>query len=975
MGQYLKILQVNVGRSRAATDLAIWTSKEKQVDITVLVEPNIRAVQTPVWSRDLKTDVAVRIWNNGFDQPTVKSGDGYASLAFEGFRVVGCYISPNLTREGYDQKATGIMDAVLVKPRRVILLGDLNAKSATWGSPLTDRRGHLWETLFATAGMCPINRGQKPTFVRGASETYIDVTAVTNDLLPKVVSWDVLEEDSMSYHQYILFELKVSSCRHAKFGRVVKMVDWEVFDEEVALRLRWNDGEASWRACLEAIGGAYRSATTHDTTDGRRPYWWTQEIAEARCVANGARRKMQRLRGRGGGEAELAQATHDHKEKRRSLARLISASKKANWKKLLVDLNRDPWGLGYKIVAKFAGTTKPVRLETRKEARILKDLFPRIACRAEANERILQEPPPFTASELKSAVSHLRNNKAPGQDKIPSEALKRVHNAHPDYLLEVYNRLARENVFPEEWKRATVVLLPKPGKDPECSDAYRPISLLSASSKLYEHLLRTRLMDELVEERALATNQFGFVRGKSTVDALAHVTKIRADNSVPWLVLVTLDVKNAFNSARWDLIKRELREKILPVYLQNILDSYLEDRTIRTRKNKIRMEAGVPQGSVLGPLLWNLLYDKILRLVLMGRAWLVGFADDLALLVAAADLMELIHFLNVNLFILKKWLNEKSLKLAEAKTEAVVLRGGRKWRDIKFSIGSFEVVPSKTIKYLGVLFGNGGHMGAHIVEACRRADVKANQVTRIMPNMDGPSSEKRKTIATVHASTILYAAPIWSDYMEVEYYRSMVERSQRKVLLRVASAYRTVSAKAIQVITGTVPMYLQALERAEVYRGGAGPQCREAAREKTLDKWNREWEEETSVASWTRRLIKDLKSWVKCGHRRVGYFLTQALTGHGSFRFFLCGIGRDSTENCMYCDEVDTPEHTLFHCTRWETRRRTAETSLGVHPTVDNTIDLMIESTDNWTILEEMLVSIMKRKEIEERTRQTMHGR
>lgn len=112
-----------------------------------------------------------------------------------------------------------------------------------------------------------------------------------------------------------------------------------------------------------------------------------------------------------------------------------------------------------------------------------------------------------------------------------------------------------------------------------------------------------------------------------------------------WRVLITLDVRNAFNMANWDLILRKLREFGVSSYLRNIISEYLKDRNIRAvgGKAKLTMQAGVPQGSVLGPTLWNILYVGVLRLEMVGDTICIGFADDLAIMSTAEDQDDLMH--------------------------------------------------------------------------------------------------------------------------------------------------------------------------------------------------------------------------------------------------------------------------------------------------------------------------------------------
>lgn len=131
-----------------------------------------------------------------------------------------------------------------------------------------------------------------------------------------------------------------------------------------------------------------------------------------------------------------------------------------------------------------------------------------------------------------------------------------------------------------------------------------------------------------------------------------------------------------------------------------------------------------------------------------------------------------------------------------------------------------------------------------------------------------------------------------------------------------------------------------------------------------------EWEAETTVAQWTKKLIHDVGVWYNCKHRSCGYFITQALSDHGAFRNYLHSIKRDKTKECQYYGQCDDVNHTLFGCDRWHVQPIDAENALGYRITADNIIDTMIESEKKWKIVDRLIVDIMRRTEQKERIRQ-----
>ncbi|CAK1604311.1 unnamed protein product [Parnassius mnemosyne] len=230
-----------------------------------------------------------------------------------------------------------------------------------------------------------------------------------------------------------------------------------------------------------------------------------------------------------------------------------------------------------------------------------------------------------TVEELDRAVSRLRARKtASGLDGISGRALVPSLATLGDRLRLLFTSCLRSATA---WKEVRLVLLKKEGRAADSPSAYRPnpICVLDEIDKLFGKIVATRLNRHLSRVSPdLADSQFGFRRERSTVDAIMRIRSLseQALSQGGVALAISLDIVNAFNSPPWDAIRRALAHHQVPTYLQDGIEDYLRDRYILYmgqdgRKIRREIKRGVPQGSVLCSLLWNLAYDAVLRVFLL----------------------------------------------------------------------------------------------------------------------------------------------------------------------------------------------------------------------------------------------------------------------------------------------------------------------------------------------------------------------
>ncbi|XP_045772159.1 uncharacterized protein LOC123872072 [Maniola jurtina] len=210
---HISFLQSNLNHCAAAQDLLLQSIAEWQIDVAVACEPYYVPNQSH-WVGDLDGSVVVVTGNNtSTPLSAIESGPGYAVAKWGEFVIIGTYFSPNRSLAEFEAYLDSVRAAVLRQTGgRVIVLGDLNAKSRAWGSPSTDERGRAVQVWALLSGLSLLNRGAVNTCVRQQGGSIVDLSFAIPAVAGRVTDWKVEENvETLSDHRYIRFGISNTS--------------------------------------------------------------------------------------------------------------------------------------------------------------------------------------------------------------------------------------------------------------------------------------------------------------------------------------------------------------------------------------------------------------------------------------------------------------------------------------------------------------------------------------------------------------------------------------------------------------------------------------------------------------------------------------------------------------------------------------------------------------------------------------------
>ncbi|GBP63882.1 Retrovirus-related Pol polyprotein from type-1 retrotransposable element R1 [Eumeta japonica] len=729
-------------------------------------------------------------------------------------------------------------------------------------------------------------------------------------------------------------------------------VDWDEFERTVQVRV----DRIQWGASAAKVAGSFTDVIIRSAREclgvirPRSFYgyeWWNEELNRMRGETAKKRKVWQRTKARGGDREPEARLVY--LRARAAYRRRMRETQTVYFKQIAESGNVDPWGIAYRAasgrcraprnVVNGLALSEGFATDT---AGAMSGMF-RALCPDDCPAgdsgyyRLVRvaatlvpsgkDAGPVSSLGLGKIVGSLPNT-APGLDGISSRIVKHVWKAVQQEFCEVFDRCVKDGVFPGVWKSGRLLVIPKgngrPVSDPK---AYRPITLLPVLGKILEKIL-LELAPGLRD--GISENQHGFIPRRSTSTALNDILGVSRGSATKYVQLIFLDISGAFDNAWWPMVLTKVKRGGFPPNLYRLLTDYFTDRRVGflvgTEVVWKRSTMGCPQGSVLGPALWNVLLDDLLRLPFPAGVKTVAYADDVTVLVEASSRAEIERRSAQALDLMQDWGRRNRLAFAPAKSCTMTVKG-RLQRPPIVRMGGDSIRTVSAATVLGLVLDEHLSFAQHAQSIGERASKSFGKVSRVSAASWGMRFSSLKTIySATYLTTLTYVAGCWYERANLHVVHSTLLKTQRPALTLLTKAYRTVSTAALPVLAGVLPAHMEVVVAGKTDREREGRTAAEVrvlrrrVRDEMIALWQRDWDEEKNGRE-LYRYFPDVSARLSFGWVEPDYQTSQLLTGHGCFRKRLYELGLNETSECL-CGQTDEDmHHVLWSCPLYDDLR------------------------------------------------------
>ena len=456
--------------------------------------------------------------------------------------------------------------------------------------------------------------------------------------------------------------------------------------------------------------------------EDKETWWWNEEVQESIRKKRLAKKRWDMQRDE--------ESKQEYKEMRREAKKEVAKAKNNAYDELYEELDskegertlyrlarqRHQAGKDVQQVRMMKDKDGKVMTDEESVLRIWKEYYKGLMNeenererRENDGERVNLEVEKISKEEVRENMKRMKNGKAVGPDDIPVEVWKCLGEIALEFLTKLYNRTMESERMPEEWRDSILIPIFKNKGDVQSCSNYRGIKLISHSMKLWERVVERRLRSELT----FSEQQYGFMPGKSTTDALfaLRVLMEKYREGQKELHCVFVDLEKAYDKVPreevWYCMRKSgLAEKYVRIVQDMYDDSITAVRCAVGVTEGFEVKVGLHQGSALSPCLFAMVMDRITDDIREEAPWTMMFADDIVICSESKEWLERK---------LESWryaLERRGMKVNRRKTEYMCVNERQDKGTVKMQ--GEEVAKVEDFKYLGSTVQSNGECGREV---------------------------------------------------------------------------------------------------------------------------------------------------------------------------------------------------------------------------------------------------------------------
>ena len=653
--------------------------------------------------------------------------------------VSTCYRPPNTKITPLKKHITHVFNKLLKENKKIFFVGDLNINSLDY-STNTKVKSFI-DHMFSKGMLSVIN---KPTRISKNSVSCIDHiytnSFINHEILAGIMKTDVSDHfpvfiidkniKTTNYPDKIEKEIRaINNINIMKFKNILNKMDWMVV-------LNTQDPNRAYDVFLKQFLKIYNECFPSKIITIKRKSLLSPWITKGLVKSSKQKQKLY--------IKFLKHKTFSNEQKYKNYKNLfekIKAKSKRNYFSDILEKNQNNAKETWKVIKEVTGKIKsfdqtfPRKItmnkteifQKEKIANEFNNYFVNVGSNLAAkipnsekhfsnyinkSNNTLNETN-LTEKEFQDAFQSIKTNKASGFDDISSNVIKLMYDQLYTPLFHICDISLKFGCFPDKMKIAKIKPLFK-ADETELVSNYRPISILPVFSKLLERIIYNKIYNHVTKNNLLYDKQFGFQKHCSTEYAILQLTREILDSfqENKFTLGVFVDLSKAFDTVNHEILLTKLSFFGIEGTYLKLFKSYLHNRkqfvTYGNNKqsNLLSISCGVPQGSILGPLLF-LLYVNDLRNA-TNILQTIMFADDTNLFCSHKNIKELFKIMNHELIKIQQWFNANKLSLNIKKTKysffhPLAFQDRIPLRVPKLEINNSSIKREKIMKFLGVL--------------------------------------------------------------------------------------------------------------------------------------------------------------------------------------------------------------------------------------------------------------------------------